>query len=93
MINLHAEVDQRQRKWKFSLAEEILDNLPNLKANKGSKRSVGPFPKGVRIHQIFIRKSGEVSSRWTRYWKVLLSGKVERASLICALSTYGSERN
>lgn len=93
VINLHVEVDRRERKWKFFLAE-ILDDLPNLKANKRSKRSVGPFPE--RESKFIKYLSGNLARfppRWNRYWKVLLSGKVERASLICALSTYGSERN
>jgi len=35
--------------WKVSFAEKILDNLPNLKANKNPKRSIGSREKSEFI--------------------------------------------
>jgi len=65
----HWSWSKRMEMWKIFFAEEIFNNLPNLKTNKGPKRLIGSFPKKVRIHQVFIRKFREVSSRWNRYWK------------------------
>lgn len=88
VINLHVKVDQREMvMWMRFPSQRRLDYLPNPKGKQGMRKIDRLVSReSWNSSNIYQETSRGLSSRWSQYWKVLLSGKVERVSLICVRS-------